>query len=223
VFFYVEKKSTGMFTSRLRFHYEHILRQDLLLKGQYANIMEVPRLAKAHIAQAATPKGLLAQPPHGKQTSAVSTTANGDVQNACLALEILCGQKGIATVENPETSGGRHVKASQLQKSMSAGAKNSGIKLKLNTTVRSCLRAHILYNFLEKLITIIACYEFKSQINTKAIHLNIGTNLLRLFPEIQNHFEIFESAQSVNVIIVTSAKSAQETRLLWTGLLQKEV
>jgi ribosomal protein L5 len=209
-----------MFTSRLRFHYEHILRQDLLLKGQYANIMEVPRLAKAHIAQA-KPKWL-AQPSHGKQPSAVSTTANGDVHNASLALQIICGQKCVTTVENPETGGGRRVKVSLLQKSVSAGAKG-GFKLQLNSILRSCLRAHILYNFLEKLITIIALYEFKSQINTKAIHLNLGTNLLRLFPEIQNHFEIFESAPSVNVIIVTSAKSARETRLLWTGLLQKEV
>jgi len=210
-----------MFTSRLRFHYEHILRQDLLLKGQYANIMEVPRLAKVHVAQA-KPKGSVSQPPQGKQTSAVSTTANGDVQNASLALEIVCGQKCVVTYENPETTG-RPVKASQFMKSVSAGAKNSGFKLQFNSILRSCLRAQILYNFVEKLMTIIAFYEFKSQINTKAIHLHLGTNLLRLFPEIQNHFEIFESAQSVNVIIVTSAKSAEETRLLWTGILQKEV
>ena len=36
-----------MFTpNRLRFHYENLLRQDLLLKFNYANIMEVPRLVK---------------------------------------------------------------------------------------------------------------------------------------------------------------------------------
>jgi ribosomal protein L5 len=207
-----------MFTSRLRFHYEHILRKDLLLKGQYANIMEVPRLAKAHIAQA-KPKRL-AQPSGGKPTSAVSTTANGDVQNASLALEMICGQKCVTAVETTLT-GGRRVKASQLQKSVSAGSKG-GFKLQLNSILRSCLRAQMLYNFLEKLITIIALYEFKLQINTKAIHLHLGTNLLRLFPEIQNNFEMVSSAQSVNVIIVTSAKSARETRLLWTGLLQEE-
>ena len=36
-----------MFTpNRLRFHYENLLRQDSLLKLNYANIMEVPRLCK---------------------------------------------------------------------------------------------------------------------------------------------------------------------------------
>ena len=36
-----------MFTpNRLRFHYKNLLRQDLLLKFNYANIMEFPRLCK---------------------------------------------------------------------------------------------------------------------------------------------------------------------------------
>jgi hypothetical protein len=45
---------------------------------------------------------------------------------------------------------------------------------------------------------------------------------VRLFPEIQNHFEFFESVQNLQVILVTSALSENETKLLWTGLLQKE-
>jgi ribosomal protein L5 len=42
-----------MFTpNRLRFHYENLLRQDLLLKLNYANIMEVPRLCKIIVVSA---------------------------------------------------------------------------------------------------------------------------------------------------------------------------
>ena len=209
-------------STRLRFHYEHILRQDLLLKGQYGNILEVPRLAKAQISRA-NPKVSRPLPwqnkgskASGKQTSAVSTTTTkGDELASRLARAMLCGQKGSAT-EQPETS---RVKASLLRQSVAAIFK---AKLKPQPLVRSCLRAQILYNFLEKLISTIAFYEFKWQINNKAIHFNIGTDLLRLFPEIQEHFAILESAKGVKVIIVTSAKSARETRLLWTGLWQKE-
>jgi ribosomal protein L5 len=48
-------------------------------------------------------------------------------------------------------------------------------------------------------------------------------SLLRLFPEIQNHFEIFEHIQGFDVTIVTSANTQDETFILWSGFLQKEV
>ena len=41
-----------MFTpNRLRFHYENLLRQDLLLKFNYANIMEVVKNSYRHEAE----------------------------------------------------------------------------------------------------------------------------------------------------------------------------
>jgi ribosomal protein L5 len=47
-------------------------------------------------------------------------------------------------------------------------------------------------------------------------------SLLRLFPEIQNHFEIFEHIRGFDITIVTSANTQDETFILWSGFLQKE-
>jgi ribosomal protein L5 len=66
-----------MFTpNRLRFHYENLLRQDLLLKLNYANIMEVPRLCKIIIVPKA-PSNL--------------------IKNVKLVMEIVCSKKFIQT------------------------------------------------------------------------------------------------------------------------------
>ncbi|GJP31899.1 hypothetical protein CLOM_g16381 [Closterium sp. NIES-68] len=90
-------------------------------------------------------------------------------------------------------------------------------------SVRTSLRSpSLMYNFLEKLITIISFYDYTLQIEANTIQITLGTQV-RLFPEIQNHFEFFESFQNLQVIIVTSALTENETQLLWTGLLQKEI
>nr|YP_008802488.1 ribosomal protein subunit L5 [Asclepias syriaca]AGZ63023.1 ribosomal protein subunit L5 [Asclepias syriaca] len=57
----------------LYFHYEDVLRQDLLLKLNYANVMEVPGLCKIRVVPKAS------------------------IKNGKLAMEILCGQKVIQT------------------------------------------------------------------------------------------------------------------------------
>jgi ribosomal protein L5 len=80
-----------------------------------------------------------------------------------------------------------------------------------------------MYNFLEKLITIISFYDYSVKIQKNSIQLSMATSLLRLFPEIQNHFEIFEHIRGFDVTIVTSAKTQDETFILWSGFLQKEV
>jgi ribosomal protein L5 len=51
----------------------------------------------------------------------------------------------------------------------------------------------------------------------------MAMSLLRLFPEIQNHFEIFEHIRGFDITIVTSANTQDETFILWSGFLQKEV
>lgn len=50
-------KSQLMFS--LHFHYEDVLRQDLLLKLNYANVMEVPGLCKIRVVPKAAPSALI--------------------------------------------------------------------------------------------------------------------------------------------------------------------
>lgn len=174
--------------NRLRFHYEHVLRQDLLLKYNYVNLLQVPQLCKILIV----------------------LRTSESVKQVTLAFEIVCGQKGVQT----ELS---LLRASRVNKWFSLRGKT-----KPSYLVRTCLRAESMYNWIDKLVTILCFHDYTVQIQANAIQLTIKSNLLRLFPEIQNHFELFESAQSVQVILVTSAQTEQETRLLWTGIYQKE-
>lgn len=175
--------------NRLRFHYEHVLRQDLLLKYNYVNLLQVPQLCKILIV----------------------LRTSESVKQLTLAFEMVCGQKGVQT----EIS---LLRGSRVNKWFSLRGKTK----QPTYLVRTCLRAENMYNWIDKLVTILCFQEYTVRIQANAIQLNIKSNLLRLFPEIQNHFELFESAQSVQIILVTSAQTEEETRLLWTGLYQKE-
>lgn len=209
-----------MFTSssRLRYHYEYILRQDLLLKLSYANIMQVPRLCEINI-------------------SFTKLRSFDYAKNVSLALEIICGQKLVersigplschALYRKPPGSS-RKVQNFLALREKTGGAAKLGEKSSRNmqsTSYRlleTSLRApQSMYNFLEKLITALAFYDYTIRIQANTIQITLGTQV-RLFPEIQNHFEFFENAQNLQVTIITSALSQNETQLLWTGFSQKE-
>jgi ribosomal protein L5 len=198
-------------SSRLRYHYENILRQDLLLKLNYSNIMEVPQLCKINIS---------------------SQVPLNSVKNVSLALEIICGQKFLV-IDHLQTNKNliRHrtqntFQKTSIQRSPLLGAKSKrgvilshqGSLFLAKATLRSTT---LMFNFLEKLITLISFYDYTIQFQANTIQITIGTQM-RLFPEIQNHFEFFENIQNLNVFIVTTALTEKETQLLWTGLNQKE-
>lgn len=203
-------------SSRLRYHYENILRQDLLLKLNYSNIMQVPRLCKINIC--ASPLN--------------------SVKSVSLALEIICGQKFVEASKNQtnktfirqrsqSTTQRFKERVAPSLNSHRANPKRGGPKGTLSYDsslwLRSSLRSTpLMYNFLEKLITIISFYDYTIQFQTNTIKITIDTQV-RLFPEIQNHFEFFESIQNLEVFLVTSALTEKETQLLWTGLNQKEI
>lgn len=188
-------------SSRLRYYYENILRQDLLLKLNYANIMQVPRLCKINILSKAT---------------------SYSIKSVSLALEIICGQmkedSRHGVLNTTHRSSQKNFLALRAKKKGALGGFSDGLR-----SVRTSLRStSLMYNFLEKLITIISFYDYTLQIEANTIQITLGTQV-RLFPEIQNHFEFFESFQNLQVIIVTSALTENETQLLWTGLNQKEI
>jgi ribosomal protein L5 len=226
-------------SNKLCFHYQHILRSDLLLKLNYSNIMEIPRVTKVII---------LSQVPYES------------IKQVSLALEIISGQKLIqkesSLLQLNPTAVTRRIKhtfdvsstqkntstkkqarqltsnySSSTRKERKKGSKtnsrtefnsyNTQFQKETDYLVRCCLRLEIMYHFLEKLITILCFHDYKTQIQANTIQLTLKANLLRLFPEIQHYIELFETVQNVQVIIFTSARTEKETRLLWTGFLQK--
>nr|QIA60570.1 ribosomal protein L5 [Odontoschisma grosseverrucosum] len=182
--------------NRLEFHYDQVIRPDLLLKIDYENIMEVPRLCKIIV---------------------VPKAPSSFIKNVKLAMEIVCGQKFIQTRGRGST--GKSFRFNKFVLNQES-KRDTGYVTYL---ARSTLRGHIMYNFLEKLVTIISFYDYPVKIRKNSIRLSIATSLLRLFPEIQDHFEIFEHIRGFDVTIVTSANTQDETVILWSGFLQKEV
>jgi ribosomal protein L5 len=218
-------------SNRIRYYYENILRYDLLLKLNYKNIMQVPQICKIIIL-----------------TYSVPYT---HVKSVSLALEIICGQKVFCTILPDPSS--QHFKGPHTAsfgpskknwRRSSAGGHSGGGKgdsrrterrfsvSQSNSALLYCsLRARTMYNFLEKLISLAALKELQSegpndskiQILGQEVQVTLSNREVRLFPEIQNHFEFFECLQAVQIRVVTSASNEEETRLLWTGLQQKEI
>jgi ribosomal protein L5 len=64
-----------------------------------------------------------------------------------------------------------------------------------------------MYNFLEKLVMINFFYDYLIKIQRNFIQLSMAMSLLRLLPEIQNNFKIFEHIRGFDITIVTSANT----------------
>lgn len=211
-------------SNRIRYYYENILRYDLLLKLNYNNIMQVPQICKIIILAYSVPYTY--------------------VKSVSLALEIICGQKVFCTIL-PDPSGqhfkGPHAASFVPSRKKWHSGKGRGDSRRAerrisvsqsNSALLYCsLRARTMYNFLDKLISFAAltelqsgrCNDSKIQIQGQEVQVTLSNREVRLFPEIQNHFEFFECLQAIQIKLVTSASSEEETRLLWTGLQQKEI
>jgi ribosomal protein L5 len=178
----------------LYFHYEDVLRQDLLLKLNYANVMEVPGLCKIRLVPKAPPS----------------------IKNGKLAMEILCGHKLIQT-QTQRASTGKSFRSNPFLKS------NKDQKGYVSDLARqSTLRGHGMYNFLIRISTVMSLLDSPVEIRENSIQFSMETEFCEFSPELEDHFEIFEHIRGFNVTIVTSANTQDETLLLWSGFLQKD-
>ena len=189
--------------NRFRFHYEHVIRQDLLLKLNYGNIFLVPRIDKVLL---------------------ISKVLHESKQ-VPLALEMISGQKALQIASSTSALRGSKLRSKLIgfRVERSDGRALGGHQTQAKAIVRTCLRAELMYTFCEQLVTILCFHNYTVKIQSNVIQLTIDSNMLRLFPEVQSHFEVFPNVTSVQVIIVTSAKNEQEASLLWAGLNQKEL
>lgn len=179
----------------LYFHYEDVLRQDLLLKLNHANVMEVPGLFEIRVVpKAKAPYDFI-------------------IKNGKLAMEISCGQKFIQTQRG---STGKSFRSNPF-----LGAnKDKGYVSDLAR--QSTLRGHGMSNFLVRILTVMSLLDSPVEIRENSIQFSMETEFCEFSPELEDHFEIFEHIRGFNVTIVTSANTQDETLLLWSGFLQKD-
>jgi len=187
----ISKKSGTAMMLPLHFHYEDVLRQDLLLKQNHANIMQVPGLYGIRLAPKA---GSDLRVPIGK-----------------LAMEILSGQRFKEVQSDPFAKARKSARTNPF---IGAG-KDSG-----NAFARqSVLRGHAMYNFLVRMLTVMSMLDSRAEIRENTIKFFMETEFCEFSPELEDHFEIFEHIRGFNVTIVTSADTKDETSLLWSGFM----
>ncbi|XP_058224577.1 large ribosomal subunit protein uL5m [Rhododendron vialii] len=179
----------------LHFHYEDVLRQDLLLKLNYANVMEVPGLRKVRVLPKAAPSALI-------------------LKNGKLATEISCGQKLIQVQRAPTGKSGKSFRSNPF-----SGGKKGYVS---DLARQSTLRGHGMSHFLVRISTVMSLLDSPVEIRENSIQFSMETEFCEFSPELEDHFEIFERIGGFNVTIVTSANTQDETSLLWSGFLQKD-
>nr|AKI85121.1 ribosomal protein L5 [California macrophylla] len=181
----------GGIPDHIFFHYEDVLRQDLLLKLNRSNITQIPRVKEIRVMPKVTDE---------------ATTKTGR-----LAMEISCSQKF-----TPSESG-----SGKSQPNTFVGSKDRGY---VPDVIRpTTLRGQAMTNFLLRLLTVMSMSEYKVKIRENMIHFWMDKEFCEFTPELEDHLEIFEHVRGgFNVSIVTTAETKEETKLLWSGLLQKD-
>lgn len=180
----------------LHFHYEDVLRQDLLLKLNYANVMEVPGLCEIRLVPKAA--------------------SDFRIKFGKLAMEISCGQRFFKTKRGPYFQAGKSFRSN----SFLGSEKDTGYVS--DFARQSALRGHGMSNFLVRILTVMSMLDSPVEIRENSIKFSMETEFCEFSPELEDHFEIFEHIRGFNVTIVTSANTKDETLLLWSGFLLKD-
>nr|ULQ69947.1 ribosomal protein L5 [Thurnia sphaerocephala] len=179
----------------LHFHYEDVLRQDLLLKENYANVMEVPGLSLIRL---------------------VPKASDFRMQFGKLAMEIWCGQRFIQRERGPDVFAGKCFRSNPFLGS----EKETGDVI--DFARESAVLGHGMSNLLVRILTVMSIFDSPVKIGEKAITFSMEREFCEFSPELEDHFEIFEHMRGFHVTILTSAKRKEETELLWSGFLLKE-
>lgn len=174
----------------LQFHYEDVLRQDLLLKLNYVNVLSVPGVSSIILVPKAASPLIRKSSRFGK-----------------LAMEISCGQRFI---EGPSLEAGIR---SWFEKER--GARQSG-------RARLSKKGSGISHFLIRISTVISIFSSSVEIRENAILFSMEREFCEFSPELDDHFEIFEHLRGFHVTILTSAKTKDETLVLWSGFLLKD-
>nr|QNJ89316.1 ribosomal protein L5 [Daucus guttatus]QNJ89338.1 ribosomal protein L5 [Daucus littoralis] len=178
----------------LHFNYEDVSRQDLLLKPNHANVMEVPGSYKIRVVPKAAPSDFI-------------------IKNGKLAMEIPCGQKLIQKMKIRASTG------KSFRSNPFLGSNKGSVS---DLARQSAIRGHGMSHFLFRISTVMSLLDSPVEIRENSIQFSMETEFFELSPELGEHFEIFEHIRGFNATIVTSANTQDETLPLWSGFLKKE-
>lgn len=210
------------YSPRLLFHYENVIRPDLLLKCNYKNIMEVPFLREIKIIAYINMPSLEAQ---GR-----------------LALEILSGAcLGRINIDRKRAKKVRSYWGSHDSPQVGSRGRGSSCHKKTSGVQTISLKGKLMYLFLDKIITIRSAppVNLKKEASVTRfpllpsaptvvspshgfINIRLNFSELYLLPEVAWHSSLFESISAIDLSIATSAKSLEETNLLWSGFMEKK-
>ena len=196
--------------NRLHAHSQTFLPRDLLHQLNRTNIMNCPKLHKIVVTTSLQVDSLQNQ---GTIPGKILKNSPSKNISGYLGLELLCGQK------LKKTRARQFISGFQLRKGEIVGC-------------QATLRQSLLFSFLEKVLlgVLPKIREFsgfprsqtltfkktQSSVNFQK-SISCGIENFLLFPECENHYEIFEALRGFQMTLVTNAKSSQETLLLLSG------
>nr|QKO26558.1 ribosomal protein L5 [Tacca leontopetaloides] len=132
------------------------------------------------------------------------------IQYGKFAMEIPRGQRFIQTDSRPYFQGSKSFGSEKDTGYVSDFAR------------QSALRGHSMSNFLVRISTVMSMLDSPVEIRENPIQFSIETEFCEFSPELEDNFEIFEHIRGLNVTIVTSANTQDETLPPWSGFLLKD-
>ena len=173
--------------NRLKSYTQNLYLRESVYKINTKNIMSVPVFSK--IILHTTLKGILQEKKF--------------ILPSFLALEMICGQKA------KKTRSKKFVAGFKIRKDQLLGCKIT-------------LRREQMFSFFEKFLTVILPKVrdfpgFSYNALDKNGNLTFGFQNFLLFPELENHYEIFESLNGLQIQFVTSNKNMKNVPFLFTS------
>lgn len=169
-------------------YYQQIVCRDMILKYDYNNIMELPSFNQIVI----------------NTTSKLYVADKKYIISALTALEMITGQK---------------IAINQAKKSIATFKLRKGQPVGCKVTLRNSS----LYNFLYKLIISVLpqTRDFKGlstqSINTSG-NCSITIKNMMLFPELENHYEFFETIRAFNITFDLVAQNKDQAYSVYSAL-----
>lgn len=168
-------------------NYKYIIVDDLILKQNYKNIMEIPKIKK--IVLNLSSKSII----NDKKS----------LLPLLFVLEIISGQKAITTKAK------NSIATYKLRKNQTIGGKVTLRQFTMISFVDKLIKI-ILPRLTEYHGT--SSYSFNKKGN-----LNIGIENIMVFPEVENYFQYFEKMKGFDICIQTTTKTKNQARVLFSS------
>jgi large subunit ribosomal protein L5 len=193
--FQKENSKKKNFMNRLHIHSQTFLCRDVLHQLNRTNIMAFPKLTKITVTTSLQFDSMQTQGIQNSSKNSPSKSLSG-----YLGLEMICGQK------LKKTRARQFISGFLLRKGEIVGC-------------QATLRNFLLFSFLEKVLlgVLPKIREFSGFPSPKHFHVSCGLENFLLFPECENHYEVFEALRGFQITLTTTAQSSQENALLLSG------